>query len=309
MRAHGSGGVLAFVEGGVGDAGEELDVVRQRPNMAPVDLVRLAVEVIVANNLGSNLATNSSVETALTGWAGYGGGTIQRVTGGFDGTYAIRADGTASTATFGVNDSPNWIGNVPSGHIGKPYRFGSWVRAASGSGQSRLQIREFNNGVKIGASTLSAYVPLSPTWQLAEALHTVQMAGSTLDFQVLVYPDAPSQSVLIDNISIRAIDPTTDVDPLMNAKTLGVQVTPNPLRVTASIVFVHPRPGFARVQILDLTGRVIRTLLDRSEIPAGSHTLGFDGRGESGRKLASGVYFCRVATAGGTATRRFAIVR
>ena len=268
-----------------------------------------AVEVLVASNLGNNLATNSSVETALTGWAGYGGGAIQRVTGGFDGSYAIRADGSASTATFGVNDSPNWIGSLPASHVGKPYRFGSWVRAPSGSGQARLQIREFNGGVKIGASTFSAFVLLKPTWQLAEVPHTAQSAGSTLDFQVLIYPNAPSQSVWVDNLSIRAIDPTTDVDPLPGANALGVRVTPNPLRVTASITFVHPQPGFARVQILDLTGRVIRTLLDRSEIPAGNHTVGFDGRNEAGRKLASGVYFCRVATAGGAAMRRFAIVR
>ncbi len=267
-----------------------------------------SVEVIVANNSGINLATNGSVETALTGWAGYGGGTIQRVTGGFDGTYAIRADGPATTATFGANDSPNWIGTISAGQVGRPYRYGSWIRAASGTGQARLQIREFNNGVKIGATTFSPIVPLSATWQLAEVHHLAQMAGSTLDFQVLVYPDAPSQSVLIDNISIRAIDPTTDVSG-PGANGFGVQVTPNPLRVSASIRFVQPEAGFARVQILDLTGRVVRSLYDRPETPAGDHSVVFDGRGESERKLPSGVYFCRVATAGGTATRRFAIVR
>ena len=268
-----------------------------------------AMQVIVASNLGQNLATNSSVEGSLTGWASYGGGTIQRVNGGFDGAWAIRADGPATNATFGANDSPNWIPGIPAGQVGKPYRFGAWVRALAGTGQARLQIREFNSGIKVGTTTFSPNVALSPTWQLVEVDHVAQLAGSTLDYQVLAYPDAPSQSVLIDNISIRAIDPTTDVDPPAGPRKFGVLLTPNPLRIAASITFIHPLPGFARIQVLDLNGRVIRTLLDRPDTPAGSHSVWFDGRTTEGRPLASGVYFCRVSTSGGSATRRFAIVR
>jgi len=266
-------------------------------------------EVIAANNAGQNLASNGSVEANLTGWAAYGGGTIQRVGGGFDGTYSIRADGPASTASFGVNDSPNWITTIPAGQVGKPYRFGAWVHALSGTGRVRLQIREFNNGIKIGVTTFSPYVVLSSTWQLAEVEHAAQVAGSTLDFQVVMYPDAPLESILIDNISIHAIDPTTDAGPLPGSEMFGVTVTPNPLGITGSITFVHPRQGFARIQIVDLTGRVIRTLLDRAETPVGTHSVRFDGRGREGQRLASGVYFCRVSTVSGSATRRFAIVR
>ncbi len=41
-------GVFALVEGGVGDLFEHGGVARQRADMAPVDVVRRAVEVIVA---------------------------------------------------------------------------------------------------------------------------------------------------------------------------------------------------------------------------------------------------------------------
>jgi len=266
------------------------------------------IEVIVADNSGQNLVANSSVESNLNGWLGYGGGTIQSVSGGFDGNQSIRADGPTTTATFGVNDSPNWITAVPASRVGWPYRFGAWVRRLSGTGNARLQIREFNNSIKIGATTFSPNVVLSPTWQLVQVQHVAQLAGSTLDFQVLVYPDAPSQSVLIDNISIRAMDPTTDVDPLSGSTEFGMRLGPNPFRTGGTITFVHPRPGFARIQIVDLNGRVVRTVLDREQT-AGTHNVWFDGRGAHGLPLASGVYFCRLSTPSGSAMRRFAIIR
>jgi hypothetical protein len=46
-----SGGVLAFIEGAVGDALEELRVVLQRPEVAPSDLVRAVAEVVITERL------------------------------------------------------------------------------------------------------------------------------------------------------------------------------------------------------------------------------------------------------------------
>jgi hypothetical protein len=43
--------VFALAEGAVGDARQELGVVSERADVAPADLVRVAVEVIVAQSL------------------------------------------------------------------------------------------------------------------------------------------------------------------------------------------------------------------------------------------------------------------
>ena len=61
-------------------------------------------------------------------------------------------------------------------------------------------------------------------------------------------------------------------------------------------------PGTVRIQVHDVTGRLVRTLLD-SPAPA-SGTLRWDGRAEGNRPLAAGVYFLRLDSPGATVVRR-----
>jgi hypothetical protein len=68
---------------------------------------------------------------------------------------------------------------------------------------------------------------------------------------------------------------------------------PNPFNPITQIQFDLPRPSHAEVQIFDLLGRKIRTLLDELHT-AGSHRASWDGRDDAGRAAASGVYLVRV---------------
>ncbi len=63
-----------------------------------------------------------------------------------------------------------------------------------------------------------------------------------------------------------------------------------------------------RVAVHDLTGRRIRRIADES-FAAGSHTLAWDGRDESGAAVAAGVYLLRVENAAGHDVRKVTIVR
>ena len=38
--------------------------------------------------------------------------TLQRVPGGQEGAFALEVRGPATTAAFGINDSPNWVGST-----------------------------------------------------------------------------------------------------------------------------------------------------------------------------------------------------
>ena len=265
--------------------------------------------IVAPVNPGFNFALNPSVETDLAGWTPHAGSSIQRVTGGFDGPHAIRIVGPDSLVTFGVNDSPNWVMQTPQSHVDLPYRFSAWVRSPSNTGRARLQVREFKNGVKIGSTTFSPFVPLSATWQLITVDRFVMMAGSTLDFQVYDYPVAPSEVMIVDNIGIHAIGATTGIEELVGSARFAVIATPNPMRTGGTVAFAMPRPGHACIEVLDLSGRRVRTLLNENEVSAGLHRVGFDGRGRDGARLASGIYFYRVATSAGNVTRRFVILK
>ena len=76
---------------------------------------------------------------------------------------------------------------------------------------------------------------------------------------------------------------------------LRVVISPNPFRAATSIRFSMPEAGPAALAIYDVTGRRIRTLL-HGDLAAGEQRLRWDGHDDSGRGVASGVYFYRLGT-------------
>ena len=68
---------------------------------------------------------------------------------------------------------------------------------------------------------------------------------------------------------------------------------PNPFRGRTTIEFTLPVAGHTAVTIMDVSGRVVRTLADGTHA-AGRHTLSWDARMADGRAARAGVYFVRV---------------
>lgn len=78
---------------------------------------------------------------------------------------------------------------------------------------------------------------------------------------------------------------------------------PNPSAGGVSLRFALPAAAHVRLELLDCTGRRVRTLADAS-FAAGAHALAWDGAGEDGRALAPGLYFARLATPGALRVQR-----
>lgn len=65
-------------------------------------------------------------------------------------------------------------------------------------------------------------------------------------------------------------------------------------------------PTTARLELFDLQGRTVRVLHDGS-LPAGAGETTWDGRDQSGRPAAAGVYFLRLATPRSVETRKLVV--
>lgn len=73
--------------------------------------------------------------------------------------------------------------------------------------------------------------------------------------------------------------------------------SPSPFRDATVVAFELPRTAAVLVRVLDVRGRVVRTLLrDGGQLPAGRHEATWDGRDEAGHGVAPGTYLVRVAT-------------
>jgi hypothetical protein len=83
---------------------------------------------------------------------------------------------------------------------------------------------------------------------------------------------------------------------------------PNPARGATVVPFSLDRAALTRVSILDVNGRLVRTLTSRP-LPAGPHTARWDGTDDAGRRVASGIYFAVVRSGDREARTRLALLR
>lgn len=73
---------------------------------------------------------------------------------------------------------------------------------------------------------------------------------------------------------------------------------PNPFNPRTTLRFELAADGPARIEIFDLRGRRVRTLLDRT-LAAGDHAVGWDGTDDASRPLAGGTYVIRLVAGQG----------
>ncbi len=86
------------------------------------------------------------------------------------------------------------------------------------------------------------------------------------------------------------------------------QNAPNPFGSGTRIAFALPRAGRARIDVLNLAGERVATLLD-GVVGAGPREVVWDGRDARGRDVASGVYLYRLDADGRSLTRKMIVAR
>jgi hypothetical protein len=83
---------------------------------------------------------------------------------------------------------------------------------------------------------------------------------------------------------------------------------PNPFNGRTTIAFEMPRSAPATLVVYDAAGRLVRTLL-QGEVGAGAHHAVWDGKDESGRIAANGIYLYRLSSMGETLRGQMILVR
>lgn len=83
---------------------------------------------------------------------------------------------------------------------------------------------------------------------------------------------------------------------------------PNPFNPKTDIRFELPSEGMVQVTIFSISGRHLRDL-QNSTLPAGSHSVEWDGRNDGGENVPSGIYFARIDSDFGTATMKMTMLK
>ncbi len=139
-----------------------------------------------------------------------------------------------------------------------------------------------------GADLLPWAVNMLLEWHLDDPV-----SRKELERNGTVYTMQGNRNPFIDRPEFaEAMYATTGVvepDEFMGRAFVLEQNAPNPFNPTTTVGFALATATDVDLSVYDITGRLITTLAS-GEFPAGSHAVVWDGRDESGRETASGIY-------------------
>jgi hypothetical protein len=101
------------------------------------------------------------------------------------------------------------------------------------------------------------------------------------------------------------------VDPVFpHAPTVQLwQNTPNPFNPRTNIRFDLPHGQRVSLGVFDLAGRMVRTLVAGEILATGSHAREWNGRDDTGKSVAAGVYFYRLDLGQSSETRSMVLLK
>jgi hypothetical protein len=83
---------------------------------------------------------------------------------------------------------------------------------------------------------------------------------------------------------------------------------PNPFNPTTTIRAVLPEASHVTLEVYDVAGRLVRTLLDGNK-PSGEFLAVWDGTSDSGETVGTGIYFSKLRTSRGETTRKMVLLK
>src|SRR6185295_10240912 len=188
-----------------------------------------------------------------------------------------RTANTASAAWTNQNMAGNRLADVYEGFFtaGTSYQ----LKVVRNSGASDLSLQIFADtpgGIYKRAAALVFSTPVNAAQD--EAILTPSETGW---YPIVVFRDHGDSSNVAVNYNLTwAPLGATDV-PLPGLSLEFAGATPNPARGLTSFSYGLPTAGHARLSLIDVTGRLVRTVIDR-DLPAGRGQVAWDGRGENG---------------------------
>lgn len=130
--------------------------------------------------------------------------------------------------------------------------------------------------------------------------------GGAYDGWYLLPSGLPYNLTVFEGVIVDIAAPSVAVPPI--AVTLAASAWPNPCNPRTVIAFTVPAAGTVRVRLHDARGRLVRTLQD-AVVPAGSHTVAWDGADDRGRPVATGSYLYSVENGGHRVAGKITLVR
>jgi len=264
----------------------------------------------------TNLLTNPSFSTGLTGWTTFANVVADSRVFGY--RTPIRG-----AKLYGPFTTPGDVSGMYQSFAAVP----GWLWTLSGyalttceedpidgtnDNYATFKIVFLNSSnVEIGSNEVTVVDNAAPlgTWT-NYTVSAVSPPGtaSARAYVLFVQPTNMNGAAWVDDLVLQSANATGIGDePTAFAAEL-LQNVPNPFNPSTTIRFMLPKTGSAKVEIFDAYGKSVRVLLDGTG-KAGLNTVSWDGTNASGNKVASGAYFYKLTAGAFQDTRKMVLLK
>lgn len=151
-----------------------------------------------------------------------------------------------------------------------------------------------------------------PNWKSGNAVvfifKNIKDNNDSAMFEFRTWEDHGFEESLFVNYAPPSV--VLDGDSLLTRPTafLLAQNYPNPFNPTTNIEFMLSRPEQVKIEILNILGQKVRTLVDQ-HLKAGPKVVPWDGRDDAGKDVSSGIYFYRIHAGKFTDTKKMILMK
>lgn len=236
-------------------------------------------------------------------------GHIHRDTDDFNAPYDISTDnaGDASRPYRLIRFTGGQLDPRPTLTAGYDGQTLSASFAPANDGTNDLVTVEIDNGhnERFENGLVRVLMPADAAAYLVTGGTLLQVDDTSSPAVCYVQVDIPARRVL--QVTVEVDDTTAaDVPSRTSPRLIGAQ--PNPFNPRTEICFELPQAAACSLVVFDLQGRQVRYLLAEN-LPAGTHTVTWDGQDDLGQTLASGLYFLGFRAGDYAETRKLTLVR
>lgn len=174
--------------------------------------------------------------------------------------------------------------------------FGEWLLFQQGYPDTAKFDINGMNGNKAYAACIGDVINL--TGMLAYTFDQYQIwprSGRGIDIQV-IYDNPACQPTAAPENGPFSVGP-------------ALESVPNPFNPKTTIRYTLPEAGSVRLEIVDPSGRIVRTLVDRVVLSAGTQQSVWDGRDDAGRPAGTGTYFAKLRTEEGSVSNKLILLK
>ncbi len=203
-------------------------------------------------------------------------------------------------------------------------RLSATVGIENSDGTDGLGISHNSAYAQNGLAVEFGFTPPPAPWMTLDTAAGSVLPGGSMDLTVtfdstdtpdgvyegylLIDSDDPNTPQVVVPVTLTVATGTAAGDGMPNRYALG-DASPNPFNPSTKISFAVPTGGSqVSLAIFDLQGRHVKTLVSGS-LNGGQHSVTWNGDDTDGRRVASGLYFYRLAGKNFSETRKMALVK